>query len=249
MCKCITNLYKKILKNKKMSQNAKLIIQTIKDSLGVKNDKEFCKILDIKQNTLSTWRKRDTLDFNKIISICETNNLDLNEVFFPENGVDDNYDSENVLAKESLSCNKLKSLEIKIIKKVNLVNNNKEVAFFKVQEDKVQSATHQIVIGQRSQLKKVKENSDLILVLKSNKVFIERVKRFSEGFKQVFFDSTLPESSLNSVFASDIKQVYINLGTMEVSGGITTKKENTDIFNQILLLENQIEHLKKKFKS
>lgn len=232
-----------------MSQNAKLIIQTIKDSLGIKNDKEFCKILDIKQNTLSTWRKRDTLDFNKIISICEENNLDLNEVFFPENGFDDHCETENVLAEESLSSNKQKSLAIKQIKKVNLVNTNKEITFFKVQEDKVQSTPHQIVIGQRSQLKKVKENSDLILVLKNNKVFIERVTGFSEGFKQVFFDSALPESSLNSVFASDIKQVYINLGTLEVTENITTKKENTDVINQILLLENQIEHFKKKFKS
>lgn len=230
-----------------MSQNAKLIIQTIKDSLGIRNDKEFCEILDIKQNTLSTWRKRDTLDFNKIISICEANNLDLNEVFFPENGFDDNYETENVLAEESLSCNKQKSLAIKKIKKVNLVNTNKEITFFKVQEEKIQSAPLQIVIGQRSQLKKVKENSDLILVLKNNMVFIERVTGFSEGFKQVFFDSTLPESSLNSVYASDIKQAYIILGFLDISEYVVASKDDSDKFDQILLLEKQIDLLKKKF--
>jgi hypothetical protein len=65
-----------------MSQNAINILLRLKEALQINTDKEICSLLDVKSNTLSTWKKRDTLDFNKVIGLCEERNLDLNYIFF-----------------------------------------------------------------------------------------------------------------------------------------------------------------------
>jgi hypothetical protein len=63
------------------SQNAIKIIDRLKKSLKIKTDIELSEFLNIRPNTISTWKKRDSVDFNSIISICELYELDLNEIF------------------------------------------------------------------------------------------------------------------------------------------------------------------------
>lgn len=48
-----------------------LIINDIKNHLSFKTDKEFAEFLGIKQNTLSTWRSRNMIDYDLIISKCD----------------------------------------------------------------------------------------------------------------------------------------------------------------------------------
>ena len=48
-----------------------LILSKIKSYLGLKNDAEFARFLEIKPNTLSNWYSRNTIDYNKIITKCE----------------------------------------------------------------------------------------------------------------------------------------------------------------------------------
>ena len=52
------------------------IINEIKLYLGIKTDSEFADFLGIKQPTISTWRKRNTIDYKLIITKC--NNIDAN---------------------------------------------------------------------------------------------------------------------------------------------------------------------------
>ena len=47
------------------------IIREIKLYLGFKNDTELADFLGIKQNTLSTWKSRNTMDYDLVISKCE----------------------------------------------------------------------------------------------------------------------------------------------------------------------------------
>ena len=67
-----------------MAQSAITVIERIKNELLLTSDKALCKLLDIKPNTLSTWKKRDTLDFNKVIALCNERQLNLNYIFFGE---------------------------------------------------------------------------------------------------------------------------------------------------------------------
>lgn len=48
-----------------------LILNEIKKHLGFKTDKELAEFLGVKQNTFSTWRHRNTLDEELILSKCD----------------------------------------------------------------------------------------------------------------------------------------------------------------------------------
>lgn len=46
-------------------------ISLIKKELGIKKDSDFSRYLGIKPNVLSNWKKRNTLDYELIITKCE----------------------------------------------------------------------------------------------------------------------------------------------------------------------------------
>mgnify|MGYP002784178913 CR=1 FL=1 len=62
-------------------QNANNVIEAVKQKLGLRSDNQFVALLGIAQSTLSTWRKRNTLDYPKIIQTCIDFSIDLNEIF------------------------------------------------------------------------------------------------------------------------------------------------------------------------
>lgn len=111
-----------------MSQSAINIIDRLKEELSINTDKNLCKLIDIKPNTLSTWKKRDSLDFNKIIALCESKNLDLNYIFFDEKKFSaDNENEKPLLKTESLLA---EPPEVKIFKEFQLINTNRNIALF-----------------------------------------------------------------------------------------------------------------------
>ena len=63
------------------SQIAKNILKKFKKAINIKTDTELAEILNIKSNTISSWKKRNTLDYAKIIEKCIDLNIDLNFLF------------------------------------------------------------------------------------------------------------------------------------------------------------------------
>lgn len=57
------------------------VIRRLKQLLGFKTDLELANLLDIKPNTLSSWKIRDTMRYDKIIDVCKRHKIDLNELF------------------------------------------------------------------------------------------------------------------------------------------------------------------------
>ncbi len=67
------------------TQIAKNIIDRLKQNLKVQTDTRLSEILNIKPNTISSWKKRNTLDYSKIIEKCIELNIDLNQIFNEDN--------------------------------------------------------------------------------------------------------------------------------------------------------------------
>ncbi|WP_060873621.1 helix-turn-helix domain-containing protein [Myroides odoratus] len=61
--------------------NANDVIRRLKQLLGFKTDLELANLLEIKPNTLSSWKIRETLRYDKIIEVCKQHKIDLNELF------------------------------------------------------------------------------------------------------------------------------------------------------------------------
>ena len=104
-----------------MSQNAIQIIERLKEKLHLKYDKDLCKSLDIKQNTLSTWKKRDSLDFNKIIAICESETINLDYIFFGIESSESSITNSEETMEEDMES---KSPKAEVLKEFKLVNTN-----------------------------------------------------------------------------------------------------------------------------
>lgn len=68
------------------SHNANDVLNRMKKLLRVKTDLELSKLLDVRPNTLSTWKKRDSLDYSTIIELCKLYKIDLNQVFMEGKG-------------------------------------------------------------------------------------------------------------------------------------------------------------------
>ncbi|WP_158960409.1 helix-turn-helix domain-containing protein [Myroides fluvii] len=57
------------------------VIVRLKQLLGFKTDLELANLLNIKPNTLSSWKVRETLRYDKVIEVCKQYKIDLNELF------------------------------------------------------------------------------------------------------------------------------------------------------------------------
>ena len=87
------------------SLNANLILKKLKKSLKISTDIQLSEFLNIKPNTISTWKKRNSLDYASIISICELYEIDLNEIFLEQKNTKKdygNYTSETPLVSREV---------------------------------------------------------------------------------------------------------------------------------------------------
>lgn len=63
------------------SQNALFVLLRLKELSNLKHDLQLAQLLDIRPTTLSTWKKRDSLDYKLIVDFCVRMGYDLNYVF------------------------------------------------------------------------------------------------------------------------------------------------------------------------
>ncbi|MEK6449812.1 MULTISPECIES: helix-turn-helix domain-containing protein [Myroides] len=68
-------------------QNATTVIKKLKKLLEIKTDLELSDILKVKPNTISSWKKRNSLQYEGIIEICKENRIDLNELFLKDSTI------------------------------------------------------------------------------------------------------------------------------------------------------------------
>lgn len=66
-------------KSRRLSATA--VLENLKKQLGIQTNKELARLLGIQPNTISTWKKRNSLDYGKLIDLIGTFQVDLNGIF------------------------------------------------------------------------------------------------------------------------------------------------------------------------
>lgn len=56
------------------------VLEKLKKELGIKKDKELTKLFRVNPNTLSTWKKRNTMDYKQLIAICLKHGISLEKL-------------------------------------------------------------------------------------------------------------------------------------------------------------------------
>lgn len=137
-------------------QNEVDVISNLKELLGLKKDKELCDLLEIKQNTISTWKKRKTLDYKKIIELCGQKELPLEEIFFT------NKEKEKPSTRGIIISDNVRKL-----RKIKLQNSNRNLSVFTCTP--VAGEGMRVLFTQRIMFSKLKNSSEYIMVVKKPK--------------------------------------------------------------------------------
>ena len=162
-----------------MSQNAIQIIERLKEKLHLKYDKELCKALDIKQNTLSTWKKRDSLDFNKIIAICESETINLDYIFFGIESSESSITNSEETIEEDMES---KSPKAEVLKEFKLVNTNRNIGLFTTtMKCNPNIDENLVVVGQKIKKNTVSENVTYVIEFMTKGFVIDELILISEG--------------------------------------------------------------------
>lgn len=182
-----------------MSQNANDILLRVRELINLKTDKELCNLLEIKHNTLSSWKKRNTLDFPKVIALCEEKNLNLNYVFF------------GVKEKPPVPVKKPAEKKLKKIKQLQLQNSNRNLVLFRqsdaVNDKGLKEETEDIFVGQRVLINKLKAGTEYTFSLKSN-LNVTGVFQEMEAEHIVIVTGTDSKENLSKIAISDIISIW-----------------------------------------
>lgn len=84
----------KVLQEKQNTSSSIEVLTKLKVLLGVKSSKQLAHIFELKPNTISSWKKRNTLCYAKIIDVCKQHQIDLNELFYanyPNKAIEKHY--------------------------------------------------------------------------------------------------------------------------------------------------------------
>lgn len=176
-----------------MLNNEVKIIENLKEKLGLKKDKELCEFFGIKQNTLSTWKKRNTLDYKKIIQLCFENNIDLESIFYRKKPV-------------QVPINKATFFgQIVKLSKVRLKGSNRNITLFKTFVNGGEH--HRVVLTQRLVWNKMKSGSDYIIIVKKPEPQIYKCY-FTGYHKDGTIEVTLDTGEKISIRRIDVESIW-----------------------------------------
>lgn len=71
------------------------ILKRLKTYLGIKTNVELSEVLHVCPNTISTWKKRNSMDYSRLISFGKSHRIDLNRLF--SNKIQKERPCENVI--------------------------------------------------------------------------------------------------------------------------------------------------------
>ncbi|MFC6096265.1 helix-turn-helix domain-containing protein [Flavobacterium qiangtangense] len=204
----------------KNSQNAIKIIERLKKSLKIKTDIELSEFLSIRPNTISTWKKRNSVDYDSIIAICELYEIDLNKIFL------DKTDTASYSATTALVCREMQfqyskeddvSALVDILPKYNFpfVTAEKSRAFqvtsnnmFPVIDENT------FVICEQIEIDSIVDNSIVVLISAEKGLFINRIVKDEQKKGQYFLKSENDFFREITIDKKEIKEIWNVCGVL-----------------------------------
>jgi hypothetical protein len=232
------------------SQNAILVLNKLKKALKVNSDKQLSEILNVKPNTISTWKKRNSLDYNVIISICELYEISLNEIF---------YNSSSHIADNQCNSSEtpLISREVQFqycIDSNAIIDNLPKFNFpfvrsehsrvFQVLSNNMYPIIEEnsFVICEEIAIELIQENSLVVIISKSKGLFVNRIHR-SHTSQDIFLLSS--DNSLYDTVKFDknaIDEIWLIKGIL--SYNITNDNKTKLINDSIRALDKVLIKIK-----
>ncbi len=222
------------------SQNANLILKKLKKTLKIATDIELSKILNVKPNTISSWKKRNTVDYNTIISICELYEIDLNSIFF-------NQKSKNTLDYSSCKT-PLVSSELQFqycIDKEGLIESlpvyhfpfikSDNTILFQVSSNNMHPLikSNSFVVCESIKIDEIKDNSLVAITSQTKGFFINRILLNKINNDVLILNNENAFFSNIEIKKTEINEVWIIKGVLsydlcsEVSSKQTEKNDKT----------------------
>lgn len=194
----------------KNAQNATNILIRLKNHLNINTDSSLSEFLNIKPNTISSWKKRNTLDYNKIIEKCIDLNIDLN-VIFNEEAETAQQNRTPIISKDLIyqytsghlndSLNRLPNMKLPFLE-------NKESRVFQIDMSIIDPSSSKdcFAICEKTALVNINEE-DIIIVI-SNKLgfFVTKIKRSSTDAAKTII-TLADDSPFNNNFSISIKDI------------------------------------------
>ena len=230
--------------------NSSIVLKKLKKALKINTDIQLSEFLQVKPNTISTWKKRNSLDFNAIIAISELYEIDLNELFFENRAPKASaFATQTPLVSRELqfqycagnSNSFLESLpkySFPIVTKQNtrafqVVSNN----MFPLIEE------NSIVVCQELNLNDVEDNGLVVVVSQSKGLFINRINRSRENQNGFILSNENTFFNTINISAKEINEIW------HIKSVFSTNLNNPQKFKFIDEKLKEIEHSLQKIKS
>ncbi|SEQ03168.1 helix-turn-helix domain-containing protein [Flavobacterium urocaniciphilum] len=194
----------------KNAQNATNILIRLKNHLNINTDSSLSEFLNIKPNTISSWKKRNTLDYNKIIEKCLELNIDLNAIF-NEEAESAQENSTPIISKDLIyqytsghlndTLDRLPNMKLPFLE-------NKESRVFQIDMSIIDPSSNKdcFAICEKTALVNINEE-DIIIVI-SNKLgfFVTKIKRSSTDAAKTII-TMADDSPFKNNFSISIKDI------------------------------------------
>jgi hypothetical protein len=171
------------------------IIIKLKKELNLTTDKELYEYMGIMQGTFTNWRRRNSIPYEQIITICFNEKLDLNYIF-----------SNKELEKTSKNDRKLSKTQKEILTKLNNLDPiQQKIILNKIDEEIIKNEEKEIEILKNSILKCFDN------INSTHRIILEEFERDEETLKAVYIDDDWNLDLKNETYVEDNKKSFVEL--------------------------------------
>ncbi|MEO4005413.1 MULTISPECIES: helix-turn-helix domain-containing protein [unclassified Flavobacterium] len=204
-------------------QTAKSILTRVKKVFKIKTDAQLAELLNIKPNTISSWKKRNTLDYESIIAQCNKANIDLNEIFLGNENFNFKKKTTPIITKEMLfqyTTGEL-NLERSDIPTINIpFLQQKRSMVFQVNTSEMEPDIKEntFVICEEASASDIASNSYAVLISKEKGLYMSKVLQNETDESQLTLISRKESifSAKNEIKKDKIDEIWKIKGVLDI---------------------------------